>query len=199
MLVLGAVVGLVNGSLVTLVGIPSFIVTLGTMSILRGAALVLANGWPVSDLPYSSFFDIFGGRAFDIIPMQSVWMVVVLLIGGFVLARTKFGYHVYATGGNPRAARLMGIDTRRVRIINFMISGVLAAFGGMISLAFLKPRRRPQASDWNLTSYRRSLSEAPHWPGVPGPSSEHSSAQRSWRPFAMASCCLACLPTTSKR
>ena len=136
-LVLGALVGLVNGSLVTLVGIPSFIVTLGTMSILRGAALVLANGWPVSDLPYSSFFDIFGGRAFDIIPMQSVWMVVVLLIGGFVLARTKFGYHVYATGGNPRAARLMGIKIRRVRIINFMISGVLAAFGGMISVAFL--------------------------------------------------------------
>lgn len=136
-LLLGAVVGFVNGALVTLVGIPSFIVTLGTMSILRGAALVLANGWPVSDMPYSTFFDVFGGRAFDLIPMQTIWMVIVLSIGGFVLAKTKFGYHVYATGGNPRAARLAGIKICRVRIINFMISSVLAAFGGMISVAFL--------------------------------------------------------------
>jgi ribose/xylose/arabinose/galactoside ABC-type transport system permease subunit len=136
-MVMGALFGLVNGSLVTLIGIPSFIVTLGTLSILRGAALVLANGWPVSDLPDSSFFAVVAGQAFGVIPAQTIWMVVVLLIGGFVLAKTKFGYHVYATGGNPRAARLMGIKTKRVKIINFMIMGFLAAFSGIMSLAFL--------------------------------------------------------------
>jgi simple sugar transport system permease protein/ribose transport system permease protein len=136
-LVLGLLVGLVNGLMVTAVGIPSFIITLGTLSVLRGAALVLSNGWPVSDLPPSSFFDVFAGRAFGVVPTQTIWMVVVLLIGDFVLRRTKFGYHVYATGGNPRAARLTGINTARVKVINFMLSGFLAAFGGVITIAFL--------------------------------------------------------------
>ena len=52
-------------------------------------------------------------------------MVLILSVFGLVLAKTKFGYHVYATGGNARAARLMGVNTRRVRIINFMIAGFL--------------------------------------------------------------------------
>ncbi len=135
-LVFGVLVGLFNGTLVAVVGIPSFIVTLGTLSILRGAALILSNGRPVSDLPPSSFFDVFAGEFYGV-PAQTLWMVLILVIAGFVLAKTKFGYHVYATGGNPRAARLMGIKTRRVRIINFMIAGFLAAFGGIMALAFL--------------------------------------------------------------
>jgi simple sugar transport system permease protein/ribose transport system permease protein len=137
MLCVGALIGLINGLMVTKVGIPSFIVTLGMLSLLRGVALVLANGWPVSDLPPASFFDVFGGRLFGRIPMQTLWMMAVLLVGGFVLSKTLFGYHVYATGGNRDAARLMGIDTDRVKIINFVVAGTLAAFGGLISLAFL--------------------------------------------------------------
>lgn len=136
-LLMGALIGVINGLMVTKVGIPSFIVTLGTMSILRGIALVLANGWPVSDLPPSSFFSIFSGKLFGVIPIHMVWMVVVLVIGGFVLSRTVFGYHVYGTGGNPRAARLMGINTDRVKIINFVIAAMLAALGGLLTLAFL--------------------------------------------------------------
>jgi ribose/xylose/arabinose/galactoside ABC-type transport system permease subunit len=137
MLCIGALIGLINGLMVTKVGIPSFIVTLGMLSLLRGAALVLANGWPVSDLPAASFFDVFGGRLFGRIPMQTLWMAAVLLVGGFVMSKTLFGYHVYATGGNRDAARLMGIDTDRVKIINFVLAATLAAFGGLISLAFL--------------------------------------------------------------
>jgi ribose/xylose/arabinose/galactoside ABC-type transport system permease subunit len=135
-LVFGMLVGLFNGTLVAMVGIPSFIVTLGTLSILRGAALILSGGRPVSDLPPSSFFDVFGGE-FHGVPVQTLWMVLILTVFGLVLAKSKFGYHVYATGGNARAARLMGIKTRRVRIINFMIAGFLAAFGGVMALAFL--------------------------------------------------------------
>lgn len=136
-LLLGALIGLINGVMVTKVGIPSFIVTLGTLSVLRGFALVLANGWPVSDLPPSSFFSIFAGNVAGGIPTHTVWMVVILLIGGFVLSRTVFGYHVYATGGNPRAARLMSIDTDRVKIINFVLAATLAALCGLLTLAFL--------------------------------------------------------------
>ena len=135
-LVFGMLVGLFNGTLVAIIGIPSFIVTLGSLSILRGAALILSGGRPVSDLPPSNFFDVFGGEFYGV-PVQTLWMVLILSVFGLVLAKTKFGYHVYATGGNARAARLMGINTRRVRIINFMIAGFLAAFGGLMALAFL--------------------------------------------------------------
>ena len=135
-LAFGMLVGLFNGTLVAVVGIPSFIVTLGTLSILRGAALILSGGRPVSDLPPSNFFDVFAGEFYGV-PAQTLWMTLILSVFGFVLAKTKFGYHVYATGGNPRAARLMGIKTRRVRIINFMIAGFLASFGGVMALAFL--------------------------------------------------------------
>jgi ribose/xylose/arabinose/galactoside ABC-type transport system permease subunit len=136
-LLMGALIGLINGLMVTKIGIPSFIVTLGTMSVLRGFALVLANGWPISNLPNSSFFSVFAGDVFGGVPVHTLWMIGVLLIGGFVLSRTVFGYHVYATGGNPRAARLMGINTNRVKVINFMLSAVLASLGGLLTLGFL--------------------------------------------------------------
>ena len=135
-LLMGVLIGLINGLMVTKVGIPSFIVTLGTMSVLRGFALVLANGWPISDLPDSSFFSVFAGSLFGI-PVHTLWMIAVLLISGFVLSRTLFGYHVYATGGNPRAARLMGINTDRVKVMNFVLSAVLASLGGLLTLGFL--------------------------------------------------------------
>jgi ribose transport system permease protein len=136
-LLLAVVIGLINGFMVTKIRIPSFIITLGMLSVLRGAALVLSNGWPVSDMPENSFLNVFGGQLFGAIPVQPLWMILVLIIGGFVLSRTVFGYHVYATGGNPRAARLMGIDTDGVKIINFVVSAVLAALAGLITLAFL--------------------------------------------------------------
>jgi ribose transport system permease protein len=136
-LLMGAFIGLINGMMVTRVGIPSFIITLGTLSVLRGGALVLSNGWPMSDLPSSSFYNILAGRVLNVVPAQSIWMLIVLLVGGIVLSRTKFGYHVYATGGNPRAARLMGISTTRVKLLCFIMTGVLAAFSGLIALAFL--------------------------------------------------------------
>src|SRR5262249_34696708 len=104
-LLFGVLGGFFNGMMVTLAGIPCRTVTPGRRSIPRGAALILSGGWPVSDLPPSSFFDVFAGQAFGAIPAQTIWMVVILLVSGFVLSKTKFGYHIYATGGNPRAAR----------------------------------------------------------------------------------------------
>ena len=134
---LGALVGLFNGTMVTRVGIPSFVVTLGMLQILRGAALVISGGWPISDLPESTFFSVFAGRVNSLIPAQTFWMVAILLIGGFVLSRTKYGYHVYATGGNVVAARRNGINTHRVKTTNFMLTSMLAALAGLITLAHL--------------------------------------------------------------
>jgi ribose/xylose/arabinose/galactoside ABC-type transport system permease subunit len=136
-LLLGALVGLANGLLTTKIRIPSFIVTLGTMGILRGGALVLANGYPISEFPDSSFFSVFSGRLFSSVPAQVVWMLAVNVVGAIVLARFVFGYHLYATGSNRRATMLSGVDTDRIKISAFVITSVLAAFSGAIMVAHL--------------------------------------------------------------
>ena len=108
---LGMVIGLVDGLVITRFGIPSFIVTLGMLSILRGAALLLTGGWPILvKLPQrNSFMEITAGRAWGVIPMQVFWMIGIMLVAGFVLSKTRFGSHVYATGGNEESAILTGI------------------------------------------------------------------------------------------
>jgi len=124
---LGMVIGLVNGLIITQFGIPSFIVTLGMLSILRGAALLLTGGWPilVKLPPGDSFLEITAGRAWGVIPMQVFWMIGIMLVAGFVLSKTRFGSHVYATGGNEESAILTGIATKRVKIISFMMTSAL--------------------------------------------------------------------------
>ena len=136
-LLLGALIGLINGLFITRLKIPSFIATLGMMGILRGAALVLASGYPISEFPESSYFDVFSLRLWNIIPVQALWMVIVVIIGGYVLARTVFGYEVYATGSNERAAHLSGINTDSVQVKGFIITGVLSAFAGAMMMAHL--------------------------------------------------------------
>ena len=133
---LGIVIGLVNGLVTTQFGIPSFIVTLGMLSILRGAALLLSGGWPILIRlpPEHSFLNITAGRAWGVVPMQVFWMVGLMLIAGFVLGKTRFGAHVYATGGNEESAILTGIPTRRVKVICFMITGALCAIAAALLL-----------------------------------------------------------------
>ncbi len=136
-LVLAAAVGLFNGTLTTKVKIPSFIVTLGMLSVLRGAALVIAEGYPVAEYPDSSFFDVFASRLFGFLPTQVLWMLLINIVGSIVLSRFVFGYHVYSTGSNMRATMLSGINTDWVKIRCFMITSVLAAFSGGLMLAHL--------------------------------------------------------------
>ncbi len=134
--VLGTVIGLVNGIITTRFGIPSFIVTLGMLSMLRGAALLVSGGWPIIIRlpPEHSFLNITAGRAWGTVPMQVFWMVGLMLVAGFVLGRTRFGAHVYATGGNVEAAILTGIPTRRVKIICFMMTGGLCGIAAALLL-----------------------------------------------------------------
>ena len=141
---LGMTVGLINGLIVTKIGVPAFVVTLGGLSTLRGVALGLAGGWPVTGLRDNIFYDITGGylvvatdRYFSI-PMQVVWMLVLLLIGWWLLAKTRLGYHILATGSNKQAAMLAGIATDRVKITCFMIMGFLVGIASALQLGFLK-------------------------------------------------------------
>jgi len=135
----GTVIGLCNGLLTTFLGIPSFIVTLGMFSLLKGAALVLSGAFPIT-FPVeleSSFFSVASGTVLGI-PAQVIWMVVILVLGGFVLRYTRFGYHVYATGGNVQAALANGIPTTRIKIYCFMMTGAACGLIGALQAGWLK-------------------------------------------------------------
>ena len=136
----GAVAGAINGVLTVALKLPSFIVTLGTLSVFRGIALLLTNAAPISldqNEPNISSFSFLGtGKVFGI-PMQLIIMFAVVILGAFVLHYTRFGFHVYAVGGSREAARLCGIATARVRIASFAILGALSALAGIIGLSFL--------------------------------------------------------------
>ncbi len=134
-LAVGAAAGLVNGLLVTKTRMPSFIVTLATLSILSGLALQLTQGNPVSVNNYS--FQNIGQARITGIPVPVWIMVAVFVVFGMLLARTRFGRYTYATGDNPDAAKLSGIPVDRVKILAFVISGTLAALAGFIVTARL--------------------------------------------------------------
>ena len=136
-LIVGLVAGFINGVLTTKIKIPSFIVTLGMLSILRGLALVIAEGYPISGFPDSSFFNILSGQVFGLLPTQVLWMLAINIVGAIVLSRFVFGYHIYSTGSNRRATMLSGINTDWVQIRAFMITSLLAAFAGGIMVAHL--------------------------------------------------------------
>ncbi|WP_192809091.1 ABC transporter permease [Actinomadura montaniterrae] len=131
----GAAIGLVNGLLVTKTRMPSFIATLATMSVLSGLSLQLTKGNPVAVTDYD--FQGIGQSRIAGVPVPVVIMLVVFAAAGYLLARTRFGRHVYATGDNTEAARLSGVRTDRVKILAFVISGVLAALAGFILTARL--------------------------------------------------------------
>lgn len=126
----GALAGFINGALVAWLALPAFIVTLGSMTYLRGTAYSLLNGMPLvaSDLSYG---DIGNGFLFGI-PNPVIVMVLVYLLTWFLLERTQFGRHVYAVGGNIEAARLAGINTKRVLAAVYTFGGATAGLAGII-------------------------------------------------------------------
>lgn len=126
----GAVIGLANGLLVTVFRIPSFIVTLGMLSILHGIALIWVRTPPFGRGGW--FDDLVAGKVGGRIPAQIFWMLGVVLIASWVLSKTQFGYHVYATGSNEQAAANAGINTRRVKLICFVIVGALTGLASAI-------------------------------------------------------------------
>ncbi|HZZ62915.1 MAG TPA: ABC transporter permease [Roseiarcus sp.] len=141
----GAAIGLINGLLSTYGRLPSLIATLGMLSIVRGAALIMTNGEPVTVNVHNgaapgvlSAFEFMGqGYVFGIVPMQLVFFAAVAAIAWAVLSSTNFGFRIFAVGGSAKAARVAGIDVSRVKISAFMLMGGLAALAGILSLAFL--------------------------------------------------------------
>lgn len=135
----GIVLGSVNGLLVTRAGIPSFIATLGTMKIYRSFAYAIGDGQSISQLPESATTSwVWGlGAKINGVPVQIFIMLILFVIAHIVMKKTTYGYHVYATGGNSRAAHLSGINIKTVKLAAFGLMGFLCATAALISTAYL--------------------------------------------------------------
>ena len=134
-LIAGVCLGLINGSLIAYLGLPPFIVTLGSYTALRGVAYLVANGTTVINRNLN--FAWIGNNYLGPIP----WLVIIALLAvvasWFVLRRTVLGRHIYAVGGNARAARLTGIKVSKVLLFVYGVSGLLSGLGGIMSASRL--------------------------------------------------------------
>ncbi len=126
----GLVVGIVNGVGVSVGDLPPFIMTLGSMTAVRGLALLTSNGKPITGI--SPEYRAVAANSFLGIPMLAIFLVIVILICSFVLSKTVYGRRVYACGGNLQAARVSGINTTLIRISTFAIAGLLAGLSGFL-------------------------------------------------------------------
>jgi ribose transport system permease protein len=131
----GAVIGLVNGLLVTQMKLPPFIATLGMLGVARGLTFIVGGENAVYGLPAN--FRLFGEGQIGPIPMPILYLIVIAVIGHVTLTRTKLGRYAYAIGSNKEAARLSGIPLNRYQIGVYVISAALAGFGGMIAASLV--------------------------------------------------------------
>ncbi|MFJ4263143.1 ABC transporter permease [Paenarthrobacter nicotinovorans] len=139
-LAVGLVVGSVNGALVSLLGIPSFLVTLGMLGIAVGVAQWITASAPQPILN-DTFNTLFGSGNFGPIPGLVVWSGIFVAIGAVVLNRTRFGRQVLATGGNRNASEFTGINTKRIKFQVLLISGMVASVAGMLYAGRLQSGR----------------------------------------------------------
>ena len=139
-LAVGLLIGLVNGLLTTKIRIPSFLVTLGMMTILVGLARIITDLEPVP-ITDKTYAQLFGSGDFGPIPSLLVWTFIFLVVFHVVFRHTPFGRQVLATGGNKVAAMFSGINTDRTKIAVLMISAGTAAFAGMLYAGRLQGAR----------------------------------------------------------
>ena len=129
----GLVCGLINGVLIARLKLPDFIVTLGTLSMFRGAALIYTNGQPVYGIP-EGFRAIFAGNLFGL-PTPVIMVVLIAVLVWAMVRFTALGEKIVAVGGNEEAAHLSGIDIPRIKIAVYAISGFMSAVAGLILVA----------------------------------------------------------------
>jgi inositol transport system permease protein len=131
----GTAAGFVHGKTITKLNVPPFIVTLGGMTIWRGATLILNDGGPISGFDEGFRWwgrgDVFG------IPVPVLAFIVVALAGYVTLRYTRYGRAVYAVGGNPEAARLSGLNVKRILVSVYVVVGLLAGLSGFLLAARL--------------------------------------------------------------
>lgn len=146
----GGLMGLVNGLVISKGKVAPFIATLGSMTVLRGLALVLSNGSPLSSFN-SDFFSLLGGGYIArLVPIPVVLMLVMFAIFWVLLRKTVFGRHIYATGGNAESAKLSGVKVDRIQLYVYTISGVMAALAGVVLTSRLNSAQPTAGTGYEL-------------------------------------------------
>lgn len=148
-LVVGVILGSISGILVTKGRLQPFIATLVTMTAYRGMAMIITDGKPISRLAASIESEsgaflfkvlgkgniVFGPNDMFRIPIPAIILVIALLIFWFLLTKTTFGRKLYATGSNAKCANLVGVNTTKIKIIVYAISGFMSALAGLIMIS----------------------------------------------------------------
>ncbi|MBB3595197.1 ribose transport system permease protein/putative xylitol transport system permease protein [Rhizobium sp. BK529] len=130
-LLVGALCGAINGTLNAVLKLPSFLVTLGTLFIFQSLGLIISGGRPLPwNTPVSSM--LAGGVAFGSFPKIGLWAMGVLMICALVARFTRFGQYMYAIGDNERTTKMSGIDTTRMKILVFMVAGLISGLAGIL-------------------------------------------------------------------
>lgn len=151
--VVGILFGLCNGLIVAKLKIAPFISSLGMMMAARGISLVMTNGvsLPV-DAAVRERFALLSGSTFLMIPLP-VWIFFVVLgIGAYILRKRKFGRYVYAVGGNEEAAKMMGLQPDKIKILVYTISGLLAGMAGVILASRLSSGQPVACDGWEMNA-----------------------------------------------
>lgn len=153
----GALVGLINGWLISYMKVPAFIATLGTMYIARGAALLRSGGETFPNLSGkaelgNTGFELLGSGSVMGIP-YTIWiMVIFIVIASYITKKTPLGWHIFAIGGNERAANLSGIEVKKTKIFVYIFSGICASVVGLIVASQLVAAHPATGEAWEMNA-----------------------------------------------
>lgn len=155
-LLIGAVVGAINGLVITRCGVAPFIATLGMMYVCRGLAMLRTNGATFQNLKGeealgNTGFNSIGGSVGPI-PVVVIVFIVLAVVAGLILKFSSFGVHTLAVGGNEKAAELSGIKTKKVMLIVYIMSGVCSAIVGLITTAQLTAANPSAGDGWEMNA-----------------------------------------------
>lgn len=148
--ILGGLMGTVNGLFITKGKMAPFIATLATMTIFRGLTLVYTGGNPITGLGDNYLFQLFGRGYFLGIPVPAVTMILTFVVLFILLHKTPFGRKTYAIGGNEKAALISGIKVPKVKIMIYSLSGMLAALAGAILTSRLNSAQPTAGTSYEL-------------------------------------------------
>lgn len=145
----GLLGGLLQGAAITRLKVPPFVVTLGGLSAFRGAALLFAGGGPISG--FDEAYRWWGQGKIGEVPVPVIIFLLFAVISHIVLRYTRFGRHVYAVGGNPEAARLSGLNARRITLMVYVIVGFFSGLAGFVLSARLNSAEAVAGIGYELT------------------------------------------------
>lgn len=148
-LCIGIAIGTFSGFIVTYLGIPAFIGTMGVQYIISGMILLTTNSMPITGLP-EEFMVLGRGYLFNTIPVPVVIMAIFYTIGAIVLSLTPFGRSVIVVGENPEAAKLSGLNVKRTKVLMFTICGFCSAFAGIVQASRLSSGQPGSGADLSM-------------------------------------------------